>query len=199
MADYVLVHGGSVTGSVWDNVKPLLEARGHRVFTPTLADERTSSLTDHIDEVCKLTTGDDLRSVILVGHSYGGMVITGVAARIPGRMRRLFYIDAAIPAPGQSLFDIIRAGGCDPLSFEGLEPLPPYVEPIQFDPRPVNALPKIYLRCTQSEFAIVSTYAAKKLNEKREENHWLCLELPTTHTPMLTMPERTAEILLEYQ
>ena len=63
------------------------------------------------------------------------MVITGVAAKMPGRIGRLVYVDAALPDPGQSLFDIIVSGGSDPMSFAGLEPAAPYVEKLQFKPR----------------------------------------------------------------
>lgn len=76
-------------------------------------------------------------------------------------------------------------------------PLPPYIEPIRFDAQPVDTLPKIYIRCTKSEFAVVSTYAAEKVRENLEKNHWIYLEMPTTHRPMNTMPETTAEILLK--
>ena len=63
------------------------------------------------------------------------MVITGVAAKMPDRISRLMYVDAALPDPGQSLFDIIVSGGSDPMSFAGLEPAAPYVEKLQFKPR----------------------------------------------------------------
>ena len=71
-----------------------------------LADEHDHTLTDHIGQVSGLITRHDLREVILVAHSYGGMVITGVAAGMPERIRRLVYVDAALPDPGQSLFDL---------------------------------------------------------------------------------------------
>ena len=194
--NYVLVHGGSVTGAVWDGVKRLLESRGHRVLAPTLSDERTSSLTDHIREVCGALAGDDLRSVALVGHSYGGMVITGAAASMPERLSSLCYIDAALPEPGQSLFDVIRSGGRDPLSFAGLDPFPPYVEPLRFEPSALKAIPKVYVRCTQSEFGVVSERAARMVQGEMKDGRWAYLELPTTHTPMRTMPEKVAELLL---
>jgi len=63
------------------------------------------------------------------------MVITGVAAKMPNRISRLVYLDAALPDPGQSLFDIIVSGGSDPMSFAGLEPVAPYVENCSLMPR----------------------------------------------------------------
>ena len=91
MATYVLVHGGGHGGWCYAKVKRLLEAAGHEVFAPSLTGlaERSRSLSRpidldfHIDDVVQLLTYWDLRDVILVGHSYGGMVITGVADRPP--------------------------------------------------------------------------------------------------------------------
>ena len=142
MATYVFVHGGNMSsdtwnriagrndyppgwrlgGRIWDGTAKFLREEGHRVYAPTLGDEHATTLTGHIEEIFRLVTRQDLRDVILVGHSYSGMVITGVAAMVPRRIRRLVYLDAAVPSPGQSLFDIIASGGRDPLSFAGLEP-----------------------------------------------------------------------------
>ena len=118
MADYVLVHGGNMTtgtwnkltrgppvhtpdgtmgGRIWDLVVGALRAHDHRVFAPTLMDKHHCTLTDHIEQICGLIARHDLREVILAGHSYGGMVITGVAAMMPDRVRRLVYVDAAVP------------------------------------------------------------------------------------------------------
>ena len=70
----------------------------------------------------------DLDAIILVGHSYGGMIITGVAARMPEKISHLVYIDAAYPESGQSLYDLMLSGGQDPSSYAGFVPDPPYVE-----------------------------------------------------------------------
>jgi pimeloyl-ACP methyl ester carboxylesterase len=86
---------------------------GERVYTPTLTGlgERADllspavSLHNHIDDIVQVLEGEDLRDVVLVGHSYAGMVVTGVAARVPGRLARLVYLDAVVPKGGQSLFD----------------------------------------------------------------------------------------------
>lgn len=216
MADYILVHGGNMTtetwnrlsrgtpvhtpdgtmgGRIWDPVIPVLEQHSHRVFAPTLHDEHTNSLTGHIEQVCGLITTHDLRDVILAGHSYGGMVITGAAAGMPGHIRHLVYIDAALPDPGQSLFDIIVSGGCDPLSFTGLEPAPPYVEKLQYDTRTLERLEKTYILCTKSEFSAVTRLARKKIAAAK--NKWTYRELPTSHVPMAEMPDEVAQILLD--
>ena len=80
---------GHLGGKYWDGTVSALTAHNHRVFAPTLKDEHSCHLTDHIGQICTLIAENDLRDVILVGHSYGGMVITGVAAKMADRIRRL--------------------------------------------------------------------------------------------------------------
>jgi len=195
MSAYVLVHGGSVDGSVWNDVRVLLEARGHRVFTPSLSDERTSDLSAHIAEICAVIADNGLGGIVLVGHSYGGMVITGVADRLPAAIGRMIYIDAALPDSGQSLFDIFRSGGYDPLSFEGLDPYPPYVEKLRFKPGTLAKIPKTYIRCSKSIFAMVGQIAADKILLRMKADHWTYLEIPSDHTPMISMPDKLVEML----
>jgi pimeloyl-ACP methyl ester carboxylesterase len=114
MATYVLVHGGGHGGWCYKKVKQRLEAAGHEVFAPTLAGmaERSRLLSSaidldhHIEDVVAELFYWDLRDVILVGHSYGGMVITGAADRASDRVGKLVYLDAANPGNGQSLADV---------------------------------------------------------------------------------------------
>ena len=113
MANYVLVHGGWFGAWCWYKVVPLLQAAGHSVYTPTLTGvgEQAALLTPeigldtHIQDVVNLIETKDLQQVILVGHSYSGMVITGVADRVPDRIAHLVYLDAVVPRDGQSLVD----------------------------------------------------------------------------------------------
>lgn len=113
MATFVLVHGGGHGGWCYDKLARLLRAQGHDVYTPTLTGlgERKhlltpdTNLSTHITDIVNVLIYQDLRDVILVGHSYGGMVITGVADRAADRIRELVYLDAAHPENGQSLVD----------------------------------------------------------------------------------------------
>lgn len=114
MATYVLVHGGGHGGWCYQPVGRLLRAAGHEVYAPTLTGvgERAHlaspkvDLDLHIQDVVAVLHYEDLRDVILVGHSYGGMVITGVADRAADRVGRIVYLDAANPVNGQSLVDV---------------------------------------------------------------------------------------------
>ncbi len=114
MATYVLVHGGGHGGWCYQRVARLLRAEGHLVYTPTLSGlgERSGLLTDaidlalHAEDVAAVLHYEDLRDVILVGHSYGGMVITGAADMAADRVGKLVYLDAATPRNGQSLVDV---------------------------------------------------------------------------------------------
>lgn len=114
MATYVLIHGGGHGGWCYQPVANLLRARGHDVYAPSLTGlaDREHLMSDaidlntHITDVVKLLQYEDLQDVILVGHSYGGMVITGVADRVPERIANVVYLDAAYPMDGQSLVDV---------------------------------------------------------------------------------------------
>jgi pimeloyl-ACP methyl ester carboxylesterase len=114
VASYVLVHGGGHGGWCYQRVARLLQEAGHVVYAPTLTGlgERSHLLDDkvdldrHIEDVVAVLQFEDLRDVILVGHSYGGMVITGAADRAADRVGRLVYLDAANPRHGESLVDV---------------------------------------------------------------------------------------------
>jgi pimeloyl-ACP methyl ester carboxylesterase len=216
MTDYVLVHGGNMAtetwnrftigaqvhtadgrmgGRIWDPLIPDIEGRGGRAFAPTLLDEHECHLADHLDQISDLIQEHDLRDVVLAGHSYGGMIITGVAAALADRIRGMLYIDAALPEPGDSLFDIVAASGADPISFAGLEADPPYVEPIEFDAAAVAPIPKSYVRCTESEFAAVTAGAQAKIADGTAGWNWTYTELPSWHVPMANMPDRVTALL----
>ena len=116
---FVLVHGAWHGGWCWKKLTPLLRAAGHEVFAPTLTGlgERAHllnpqvGLDTHIDDMVALLAYEDLHNVILVGHSYAGMVIAGVAERAAERLAHLVYLDAFVPQDGQSLFDTIPDRG----------------------------------------------------------------------------------------
>ena len=115
MAKFVLVHGAWQTACTWDLVNPKLRAAGHQVWIPSLTGLENDAnpltpaivLQTHIEDVVRLLTHEDLQDVTLVGHSYAGMIITGVAENALHRLNRLVYVDAFVPCDGQSALDLL--------------------------------------------------------------------------------------------
>lgn len=115
MTTFVLVHGGWHGGWCWRRLVPLLRAAGHEVHAPTLTGlgdrahlaTPVTGLATHVEDVVARLEMDDLRDIVLVGHSSGGAVITGVAQRTPDRLATLVYLDAFVPGPGMSVLDLL--------------------------------------------------------------------------------------------
>ena len=110
MATYVLVHAAWHTGKELEPVATSIEAAGHAPFTPTIkgnrpGDSKTTGLPAAIESIVDFLADNDLTNIILVGHSYGGMIITGVADSAPGRIRRLVYWNAFVPNNGESVIE----------------------------------------------------------------------------------------------
>jgi len=213
--NYVFVHGGNINtdtwnsfsknkvqtenglmgGMVWDAIVSPLKAMGFRCFAPTLKDENISDLTDHINQIKCIIEDNDLYKVVLVAHSYGGMITTVLASIIPERIDSIVYIDAALPGPDQSLYDLLLDSGADPNSFIGLEPARAYVEKIKFNPNMIKNIKKVYIRCTKSIFTSVTEAAKNKIMS--DKDGWSYFELPSSHIPMAEMPERLLQIIIQ--
>lgn len=118
---FVLVHGAWHGGWCWQKITPLLRAAGHDVFAPTLTGlgERVHLLSPeidldtHINDVLGVLEYEDLHNVVLVGHSYAGMVISAIAARAGDRLTRVVYLDAFFPEDGKALRDYAPAAILD--------------------------------------------------------------------------------------
>lgn len=116
MANFVLIHGAWHGGWCWRDTARELRAAGHDVFTPTLTGvgERAHqggeniTLETHVRDACGCIEAEELSDVILCGHSYGGMVITGVADRMADRVRSLVYLDAFVPQHEDSLIGLLK-------------------------------------------------------------------------------------------
>ena len=114
MATFVVAHGAWSAGWAWKKMRPLLRAKGHELVTPTHTGlgERAHlanadiDLETHIADILGVLEAEDLREVLLIGHSYGGMVATGVADRARDRIRKLIYVDAFAPRDGDSVFSL---------------------------------------------------------------------------------------------
>jgi pimeloyl-ACP methyl ester carboxylesterase len=137
----VLVHGAWAGAWAWGRVLAPLRARGHAVFAVTLSGcgedrhrlTRDITLSTHVRDVCALVACEELRGVVLVGHSYGGLVVTGAADRLlaadPGAVRQVVYVDASVPLPGEAWgsrhTEATRAERLAAVRASGLNVLPP--------------------------------------------------------------------------
>ena len=220
MATYVTVHGAWDGAWFWRPVARLLQAAGHEVFTATLtgSGERAHlarpevDLATHVEDVVNVLRYEDLRGVVLVGHSYGGMVITGVAERAPERVARLVYLDAFVPRDGQSLADLLppeavawfeeraRALGAgwriphDPPDADRRTDFPVAAmrQPLAVRHPGAAGLPRSYVSCAENrEIPFFAPFAARARAEG-----WDYRELPTGHVPMQTAPRELADLLL---
>jgi pimeloyl-ACP methyl ester carboxylesterase len=233
MATFVLVHGGWIGGSIWTKVATLLRAAGHTVYAPTLTGMGETAhllspavgLETHIADVIGLLTYEDLREVTLVGHSYGGMVITGVANQVTDRLAHLVYLDAFVPADGQCLLDLqpeVRERFLGVATAQGdgwrIPPGPPERYGVTEEPdrswfgaritaqplltflQPVRftaalTYPRTYIRCAASG-SMASPF--HRFGERaRTDPAWRYRELATGHGAMLSLPRETADLLLE--
>jgi pimeloyl-ACP methyl ester carboxylesterase len=232
MATIVIVHGAWGGAHSWNrSVAPRLREAGHAVFTPTLTGlgERAHlatpdvSLDTHVQDVANVLFYEDLRDVVLVGHSYGGMVITGAAGAVPERIARLVYLDAFVPTDGQSLFDLIgpegaarmRAGADaegDGWRVPGIPPPPDApadllawtmprrnMQPIHTFDRPVRLpngaidLPRTYVLCTVKD----GQDPFRRFATAAQTAGWRYYEVATGHNLMYSAVDETVRILRE--
>src|ERR1700733_12919617 len=115
---FLVCHGAWSAGWAWKKMHRLMAAAGYRLVTPTYTGlgERAHlatpsiDLETHIADILNVIKYEDIRDIVLIGHSYGGMVATGVADRARDRIRQLIYLDAFVPDDGQSLLDLNQVG-----------------------------------------------------------------------------------------
>src|SRR6266852_5627592 len=178
LVDFVLVHGTWGGGWQWRPVAERLRARGHRVFTPTLTGlgerahlvSRDTGLDTHVADIVNVIAWEDLTRVALVGTSYGGLVISGVADRMPEGIASLIYLDAALPEHGKCMLDRVPPQGR-------------YLEV------PDKAYVLASLKPTH-HFAQLHAWAGSQPG-------WSARKIPSNHFPMTTMPDATADLLME--
>lgn len=229
---FVLIHGSNDGGWIWQKLAPFLRTAGHAVYAPTLTGLSDRShlldcgvnLTTHITDVANLLFYEDLSDVALVGNSYAGMVITGVAARVPERLKLVVYLDAYLPDDGQSELDLwpaeMRAaveaeaatsglrqppppalfGVTDPAMADWLtarmtpQPLATYTEPVSTGGAGSAALRRVYIHCTEGA---VTTPIFTPFAAKARARGWEVRELAANHIAMLTAPHEVARLLLD--
>jgi pimeloyl-ACP methyl ester carboxylesterase len=223
---FVLVHGAWTGSRCWREVADILRGKGHRVFTPTLTGlgERSHllrpsvDLTTHVTDIGNVIAFEKLSDVVLVGHSYGGMVISGVAGRVPeGTIRSIVFLDAFVPRDGQSLADIVGEEAAR-LVYGEKDPVPPPVWIAGEDatlarcfatestPHPraskferlasTAARERVPIKTFVLATRPASGFFAAHAEQLRADPKWRVEEIPCGHMTMLDLPEETAAILL---
>ena len=220
----VFVHGAWGGGWQFHKVQPLLEQAGHRVYRPTMTGlgERVHlagpevGLETHIKDIVNILEFEDLNEVVLVGHSYGGMVVAGVAQRVPERVAMLIFMDAILPENGESVMGLLgqgiekmaKAGG------DGAEPwqlVPLWVKegkPSPVDvPQPMRTftdtivLENPVAKSIPGAF-ILTVEAGKEADdfdvfaERARDRGWEVVQMEGSHNPHWFQPESFVELLL---
>jgi pimeloyl-ACP methyl ester carboxylesterase len=226
MADIVVAHGAWSAGWAWKKMRPRMAALGHVLWTPTYTGlgERAHlarpevNLTTHITDVVQVLEMEDLEEVVLVGHSYGGMVATGVADRVPERLAKVVYLDAFVPEDGQSLASLagqdpaqMRADAEDgwrspyrPMPADTSEedlawamarrmshPVECFIEPVRLTGAGAS-LPRHYIYALKKYPADVFG----RFHEMAKTTPgWTAHEIDASHNPHITTPDALAEML----
>jgi pimeloyl-ACP methyl ester carboxylesterase len=218
---FVLVHGATAGGWEWKRTGQFLTDDGHMVYRATLTGlgerEHLNSadidLETHINDVVNLILYEDLHDVVLTGHSYGGMVVTGVIDRIPDRIRHVVYLDAAVPDDGMSLWDLFGGRGMDPTRFTDGFMQVPWVKPDSPKPHSVKQSIKCFSQPVSyknpAALALPVTYVAfvpkdKSADERAKTDKswqravargWTIRTFPGTHVAMTEDPRGVASLI----
>jgi pimeloyl-ACP methyl ester carboxylesterase len=228
-ATFLVAHGAWGAGYAWKKMHPLLAARGFRLVTPTYTGlgERghlaspSDDLNTHIQDILAVIKYEDLRDIVLVGHSYGGMVATGVADRARDRIAQLIYLDAFVPRDGEALFDLISheaqqamregAKAGDGWRVPSLQ-IPPDTseqdrkwlaerrmpQSIKCFDTPLRliggeiSVPRSYIYCQRATPA--DTFGRFR-DRAKSESGWHYHEIDASHSPHVTAPEALASLL----
>jgi pimeloyl-ACP methyl ester carboxylesterase len=228
---FVLVHGAWHGGWCWARVAKLLRAQGHTVFTPTLTGlgERAHlfgpgiTLTTHITDVVNLMKWEKLDGVVLCGHSYGGIVISGVAEQMERAISSIVFLDAFLPHNGEAVEDVtapvikeaMRVArekgehGIPPRpaaffnvnekdrawvdSLCGPQPLQTFAERITLTGARERVAKKSYIRAGN----YTNPGFDRALGEVKADPSWRTYSVPCGHDVMVDMPDKLAEILVE--
>jgi pimeloyl-ACP methyl ester carboxylesterase len=228
VATFVLAHGAWSSAWAWKKMRPLMRGAGHELFTPSYTGlgERAHlahpgvNLDTHIQDVEGTLRFEQLRDVILIGHSYGGVVATGVAARARDRVQKVVYLDAFVPRSGQCAFDLLPAGAAAQMQHLAQEqgdgwrvpsgPLPPdtpsddvaWAQPLRM-PQPIETLrqplvfdesrlpPRCYVYCTRSGPGDAFGPSA----ERARREGWPYAEIDASHNPHITASVELLSVL----
>jgi pimeloyl-ACP methyl ester carboxylesterase len=207
---FVLIHGGFCGGWCWKKVKNFLEHAGHRVYTPTLTglgelchhNGSHVNLDIHIRDIHNLLFFEEVKDAILVGHSYGGLVITGVASGADqSRISQLVYLDALVPHEGDSLMSLVDIQTADFYTQQVTQKgegwfVPPLDIRLKDEDDAVwftqRLTPQAFSLCTHNTHQTI-----KDMSTRARTNGWTLFELDSNHFPMISTAEQLSQLLLE--
>jgi pimeloyl-ACP methyl ester carboxylesterase len=229
MSTFILVHGAWHGGWCWSRVAPLLRAQGHEVFTPTLTgiSDRAHvlspavDLSTHVEDIVRLIDAEGLTDVILVGHSYAGMVISGVAQARPTALALRVHLDAFLPFDGEAAIDLLPEGPAHHYREAVAGPgfgwlIPPrslevlgVAEQADLDWLTPRLTPHPWatyaesIRLGAEEKSVAGVYIEcvdwlrvfQPQAERAAARGWQTFELPTGHEAMVTLPAELASLL----
>jgi pimeloyl-ACP methyl ester carboxylesterase len=227
MAVFVVAHGAWSSGWAWRKMRTLMRDAGHDFFTPSYTGlgerrhlaSRSVNLSLHIEDVVNVLEFEDLHQVVVVGHSFGGMVATGVADRVRDRVARIIYLDAFVPESGQSLLDLLPPDARDAtkaacLAGDGwrvpsrdlppdtpqeerawaaprrvAHPIAAFEEPLRLSGVPLP--PRAYVYCQRTDpDDRFGPFAARARREG-----WPYAEIDASHNPHITAPQALCALL----
>lgn len=230
MATYVLVHGAWVGSLIWRPIARSVRQAGHEVYTPTLTGlgerrhllRRDIDLDTHVMDVLGVIDYEDLSDIVLVGHSYGGMVVTGVADAVPEKIASLVYLDAFVPRNGQSLSGMVaqemlqssapngEAWLTPPLPIEAFgepspavrdfaerktspQPVACFTQPLELTGGIDRIARKTYIYCNDPQPTTFTPF----YESLKHAPGWTVHTLPCTHLVQMDMPGELTALLLE--
>lgn len=227
---FVLVHGAWHGGWCWRRVADRLERKNHKVYAPSLTGLGDRShliatkptVATHIDDIANLIRFEDLQRVVLVGHSYGGIVISGVAEKVLPQIAAIVFLDAFVPANGATIMSLSRQGLRDAVNAAikrgdlGIppakaayfnvnekdrayvdskctpQPIGTYGDPLKLTGAREKIAKKMYIRAKGFNSGGFDAIAARL----RMDPAWSVQDMPCGHDAMIDMPDRLTELLL---
>ena len=231
MATYVLVHGGWSGAHGFRHVRRLLQDAGHQVFTPSLTGlgERVHlaspqvDLSTHIHDVVNTVLYEDLDSIVLLGYSYGGAVVTGALRHIADRVRELVYLDAFVPQDGDTVWGLANRAAEPAITLGEAWLVPPmpreyddptegawqqarrvphpvrcFTEPVRLDkPLEDHAFGLTYIKATNDPSESPDSAFWQAGRHAKSSTRWKYHEIATNHMILSNRPNELAEVLLE--
>ena len=225
MTNIILIAGTYHGGWYWDPIVPALSRAGHKVFAPTLSGLDGSrsigesiNLDTHINDVIRVVNDNQLDELVLVGWSYGGMVVTGAADRLEARVRSVIYLDAQLPKPGEREWDLIPAhehetfidlckDGVNLHPDEGMlayeprmmpHPLATKLQPLNYERAKFDALDKVFVFAEKwfHDPSVTSPIEASYIRTSADPG-WSAQKWPFGHDLVREAPNEVAQLILQ--